>query len=64
MGSRTRVVKVRQNVWQLAQCFHTPVCKTCEQLKISTSPLYAGDTCTRPLVCMQSGCSIKLAVYN
>ena len=24
MGSRTRVVKIGQNVWQLAQCFHIP----------------------------------------
>ena len=24
MGSRTRVVKIGQNVRQLAQCFHTP----------------------------------------
>ena len=24
MGSRTRVLKIGQNVWQLAQCFHIP----------------------------------------
>ena len=24
MGSRTRVLRIGQNVWQLAQCFHIP----------------------------------------
>ena len=24
MGSRTRVMKIGHNAWQLAQCFHTP----------------------------------------
>ena len=30
MGSRTRVVKIGQNVWQSAQCFHTPVYNLCD----------------------------------
>ena len=29
MGSKTKVEKIGQNVWQLAPYFHTPVCSVC-----------------------------------
>ena len=38
MGSRTRVLKIGQNVRQLAQCFHITDYKSCDWLLYRKSP--------------------------